>query len=128
MTDRAMKNCASYARDHVVIYDEVAGKWRPVTSAGRDYEQFAIHVWRLVRAIGDTKTRKSRRTIALPRRCAIELRTWRVSQADGLSKAARKAAPGTTRFRLGTSGKCRVGSRTRAVSPARGLAVATSSR
>ena len=77
--------------DHVVAYDEGADKWRPVTAAGWDYEQFAIHVWRSVRATGDTKTRKSRRTIALPRRCVIALRAWRASQAAGLPVAAQKA-------------------------------------
>jgi len=29
----------------------------------------SLHVWRSVRAHGDTKTRKSRRTLALPARC-----------------------------------------------------------
>jgi integrase len=77
--------------DHVVAYDVAAGKWRPVTTAGWDYEQFAIHVWRSVRATGDTKTRKSRRTIALPRRCILALRAWRVSQAAGLPKTAQRA-------------------------------------
>jgi integrase len=42
--------------DHVVAYDKAGGKWRPVTEAGWDYEQFAVHVWRSVRATGDTKT------------------------------------------------------------------------
>jgi integrase len=77
--------------DHVVAYDGATDKWRPVTTAGWDYEQFAIHVWRSVRATGDTKTRKSRRTIALPRRCVVALRAWRVSQAAGLPKTAQRA-------------------------------------
>ncbi len=59
--------------DHVVTYDEDAGKWRPVTVVGWEYEQFAIHVWRSVRAKGDTKTRKSRRTLAMPMRCVYAL-------------------------------------------------------
>jgi len=77
--------------DHVVAYDKDADKWRPVTEAGWDYEQFAVYVWRSVRTTGDTKTRKSRRTIALPRRCVSALRAWQGCQSDGLSAAGRKA-------------------------------------
>ena len=36
-----------------------------------------VMVWRSVRAGGDTKTRKSRRTLALPARCVIALRAQR---------------------------------------------------
>ncbi|MFP5072726.1 hypothetical protein ACLFMI_24050 [Pseudonocardia nantongensis] len=36
-----------------------------------------MKVWRSVRVDGDTKTRKSRRTIALPSRCIDVLRTQR---------------------------------------------------
>ena len=46
-----------------------------------------IMVWRSVRAGGDTKTRKSRRTLALPLRCVSELRAHRARQA-----AARRLA------------------------------------
>jgi len=46
-----------------------------------------IMVWRSVRAGGDTKTRKSRRTLALPLRCVGELRAHRARQA-----AARRLA------------------------------------
>jgi integrase len=46
-----------------------------------------IMVWRSVRAGGDTKTRKSRRTLALPLRCVSELRAHRTRQA-----AARRLA------------------------------------
>ena len=52
----------------------------PVTESGWDHDLFAIHVWRSVRATGDTKTRKSRRTIALPRRCATALPAWQARQ------------------------------------------------
>jgi integrase len=38
-------------------------------------------VWRSIRAGGDTKTRKSRRTIALPERCVTALREQRTRQA-----------------------------------------------
>ncbi|MEU9843230.1 tyrosine-type recombinase/integrase [Actinomadura sp. NPDC048032] len=46
-----------------------------------------VMVWRSVRAGGDTKTRKSRRTLALPARCVEALRAHRRRQ-----DAARKAA------------------------------------
>jgi integrase len=41
-----------------------------------------IRVWRSVRAGGDTKTRKSRRTLALPQRCVDALREHRERQAE----------------------------------------------
>ncbi len=50
----------------------------------------SIAVWRSVRAGGDTKTRKSRRTLALPTRCVTALETHRVNQ-----DAARKRADHT---------------------------------
>jgi integrase len=40
-----------------------------------------LEVWRSVRSGGDTKTRKSRRTLALPTRCVQALRRQRVQQA-----------------------------------------------
>jgi integrase len=40
-----------------------------------------IAVWRSVRSGGDTKTRKSRRTLALPERCVEALRRHRAAQA-----------------------------------------------
>ncbi len=40
-----------------------------------------IRVWRSVRAGGDTKTRTSRRTLALPRRCVDALQEHRNHQA-----------------------------------------------
>ena len=40
-----------------------------------------IEVWRSVRATGDTKTRRSRRTLALPSRCIDALRAQRAQQA-----------------------------------------------
>jgi hypothetical protein len=47
---------------------------------GFDHEQFAIYVWRSVRASGDTKTEKSRRTLELPTQAAEALRTHHVWQ------------------------------------------------
>jgi len=52
-----------------------------VSEAGFDHEQLAVFVWRADRAGSDTKTLKSRRTLALPRRCAEALREHRVRQA-----------------------------------------------
>jgi integrase len=66
--------------DHVVAW--VAGHWEPVSEAGFDHEQLAVFVWRADRAGGDTKTPKSRRTLALPRRCVEALREHRVGQAE----------------------------------------------
>ena len=65
--------------DHVVAW--VQGQWQPVSQAGFDHEQLAVFVWRADRAGGDTKTPKSRRTLALPHRCAEALREHRVRQA-----------------------------------------------
>jgi len=66
--------------DHVVAW--VGGQWEPVNEAGFDHEQLAVFVWRADRAGGDTKTPKSRRTLALPRRCVEVLREHRVRQAE----------------------------------------------
>ena len=66
--------------DHVVAW--VGGQWEPVSEAGFDHEQLAVFVWRADRAGGDTKTPKSRRTLALPRRCVEALREHRVRQAE----------------------------------------------
>ena len=65
--------------DHVVA--EVDGQWEPVTKAGFDYDKFAIYVWRSVRAGGDTKTEKSRRTLELPQEAADALREHHKRQA-----------------------------------------------
>jgi integrase len=66
--------------DHVVSW--LGGQWRPVSEAGFDHEQLAVFVWRADRAGGDTKTPKSRRTLALPRKCVEALREHRVRQAE----------------------------------------------
>ncbi len=66
--------------NHVVAW--VGSQWEPVSEAGFDHEQLAVFVWRADRAGGDTKTPKSRRTLALPRRCVEALREHRVRQAE----------------------------------------------
>ncbi|GAA4514129.1 site-specific integrase [Actinoallomurus oryzae] len=64
--------------DHVVAWAD--GQWRPVIKAGFDYDRFAIYVWRSVRAGGDTKTEKSRRTLELPQEATDALREHRKRQ------------------------------------------------
>ena len=66
---------------HIVAWTEEAREWRPVTEAGFDHQRFAIYVWRSVRAHGDTKTEKSRRTLELPGMAAEALREHRARQA-----------------------------------------------
>jgi integrase len=71
--------------DHVVTLVDDASGWKPVSevgfdgaSAGRD--MFAIYVWRSVRAGGDTKTPKSRRSLQLPKLAVAALRTQQRQQ------------------------------------------------
>jgi integrase len=71
--------------DHIVAW--VDNQWQPITEAGFDHSQLAVFVWRSERAGGDTKTRKSRRTLGLARMCAEALREQKTRQA-----AARLAA------------------------------------
>lgn len=47
----------------------------------------SIRVWRSVRASGDTKTERSRRTLALPTRCVVALRLHRLRQREVKQKA-----------------------------------------
>jgi integrase len=59
--------------DHVVTWVDHPAGWQPVSGAGFDpsragEDRFAIYVWRSEREGGDTKTEKSRRTLALPQR------------------------------------------------------------
>lgn len=74
--------------DHVVRWMGDAEGWQPVTSAGfeRDgdgEDRFAIYVWRAQRHGGDTKTGKSRRTLALPWRCVDALSEhWKLQAED----------------------------------------------
>jgi integrase len=78
--------------DHVVTWVDDAAGWQPVTTAGFDHtraggDRFAIYVWRAERHGGDTKTEKSRRTLALPRRCVEALREHRKLQAKARLRA-----------------------------------------
>ena len=65
--------------DHVIAW--VGDQWQPVTEAGFDHDQLAVFVWRSDRAGGDTKTPKSRRTLALAHRCSAALREQKIRQA-----------------------------------------------
>jgi len=78
--------------DHVVTWVDDAAGWQPVTIAGFDHasageDRIAIYVWRAQRHGGDTKTEKSRRTLALPRRCVEALREHRTTQAKDQLRA-----------------------------------------
>jgi integrase len=66
---------------HVVAWVEDTREWKPVIEAGFDHKRFAIYVWRSVRAGGDTKTEKSRRTLELPSMAGEALREHRARQA-----------------------------------------------
>jgi integrase len=66
--------------DHVTA--RVDDQWLPATVTGFDCEQLAVFVWRSVRAHGETKTERSRRTLELPRIAANALSGWRLAQAD----------------------------------------------
>ncbi|MFG1998197.1 tyrosine recombinase XerC [Spirillospora sp. NPDC048911] len=73
--------------EHVVAWVDDDADWRPVPEAGFDHKRFAIHVWRSVRATGDTKTRQSRRTLELPEQAAIALKQHHKRQAAQKLKA-----------------------------------------
>ncbi|MGW4966070.1 site-specific integrase [Nonomuraea sp. NPDC004186] len=73
--------------DHVVAWIPDSKSWRPVTEVGFDHRKFAIYVWRADRDGGDTKTRKSRRTLELPKLAAQALRQHHVRQAAHKLKA-----------------------------------------
>ncbi|AVT38008.1 tyrosine recombinase XerC [Plantactinospora sp. BB1] len=53
----------------------------------------SVQVWRSVRAGGDTKTRKSRRTLALPQRCVTALQAHREQQSRDQTRAGRDWQP-----------------------------------
>ncbi|GAA3925973.1 site-specific integrase [Actinomadura viridis] len=62
------------AWDHVVAYVEGTSRWIPVREAGWEHDAYAMYVWRSVRKKGDTKTRRSRRTLKLPHICVEALK------------------------------------------------------
>ena len=66
--------------DHVVAWANDRSGWQPVTEAGFDHARFAVYVWRSVRADGDTKTQKSRRTLEIPDQAATALKELRKRQ------------------------------------------------
>ncbi|NYD44817.1 integrase [Actinomadura luteofluorescens] len=72
---------------HVVAWSDETAEWRPVVKAGFDRERFAVYVWRSVRAHGDTKTEKSRRTLELPLQAVDALRRHQTRQASDRLKA-----------------------------------------
>jgi integrase len=59
-------------------------RWTKVDLIGKPDADIppSVAVWRSVRADGDTKTKKSRRTLALPQRCVQALREHRDRQAQ----------------------------------------------
>jgi integrase len=67
--------------DHVVAWSDHED-WQPVTEAGFDHDRFAVHVWRSVRARGDTNTQRSRRTLELPHEAANALRDHHERQTE----------------------------------------------
>ncbi|MEV4020611.1 site-specific integrase [Nonomuraea angiospora] len=67
--------------DHVVAWIPSLKTWHPVTEVGFKHRKFAIYVWRADREGGDTKTRKSRRTLELPKLAAQALRQHHTRQA-----------------------------------------------
>jgi integrase len=71
--------------DHLMTWVDDATWWQPVATIGfdaarSDDDRYAIYVWRSDRYGGDTKTEKSRRTLALPQRCVEALRQHRARQ------------------------------------------------
>ena len=63
MTGIRTEDARALRWDHIVAWVDDAAEWRPVTEVGFDHERFAIYVWRSLRATGDTKPEKSRRTL-----------------------------------------------------------------
>ncbi|WUI01935.1 site-specific integrase [Spirillospora sp. NBC_00431] len=76
--------------DHVVSYVEDVNRWIPVQEAGWEHDAYAIYVWRSVRKKGDTKTRKSRRTLKLPHICVEALRRLQEHQNETAGDASSK--------------------------------------
>jgi len=66
---------------HVVAWVQDTQRWQSVAQAGFDHDKLAVYVWRSVRAGGDTKTQKSRRTLEVPDEVARALRQHHTKQA-----------------------------------------------
>jgi len=66
---------------HVVAWVQDTQRWQPVAQAGFDHDKLAVYVCRSVRAAGDTKTQKSRRTLEVPDEVARALRQHHTKQA-----------------------------------------------
>src|SRR6266851_7151754 len=63
--------------------------------------RFAVYVWRSVRAHGDTKTEKSRRTLEVPEEVATALRALHKSQQRNGWRQARRGKTATLSTALG---------------------------
>jgi len=70
--------------DHVVLLSDE--ELAELENCGDDKPRGHIKVWRSVRAGGDTKTKKSRRSLGIPQRCIDALRAQRERQ--GAARAA----------------------------------------
>jgi hypothetical protein len=55
LTGARTEELRELAWSHVVAYDNDRQEWRPVIEAGWEHQEFAVYVWRSVRASGDTK-------------------------------------------------------------------------
>ena len=88
MTGLRTEEARALRWDHVVTRADDAAAWQPVTATAFDAAssasgRFAVYVWRAERHGGDTKTGKSRRTLALPQRCVEALREqWDRQEQD----------------------------------------------
>ncbi|NIJ11611.1 integrase [Saccharomonospora amisosensis] len=74
----------------------------------------SIRVWRSVRVSGDTKTRLSRRTLAMPQRCVDVLKVQRDAQAVARQRAGEKWEDMDLVFSTRTGGKLAAGNVRRA--------------
>ncbi|MFC0037292.1 site-specific integrase [Actinomadura rayongensis] len=68
-----------------LTWDHVDLDGRPA-ARGMPMEPPSINVWRSVRAKGETKTKKSRRTLAMPMRCVEALRSLKARQMAAAKK------------------------------------------
>jgi integrase len=80
--------------DHVVTWVDDSAGWQSVSTVGFDAgragdARYAIYVWRSDRQGGDTKTEKSRRTLALPQRCVEALRQHQALEAKDRLRAGK---------------------------------------